>query len=43
MSRFQMLTDAQFDKIADLLPNPVGRPGRPLSDPRRTVFGTCFQ
>ena len=43
MSRFQMLTDAQFNRIADLIPNPAGRPGRPYSDPRRTIEGIIYR
>ena len=38
-----MLTGAQFDKIADLLPEPVGRLGRPFSDLRRTVEGIIYR
>jgi len=43
MWRFQMLTDSQFNLFADLLPQPTGRPGRPFSDPRRTVEGIFYR
>ena len=32
MSRFQMLSDAQWELIAPMLPTHTGRPGRPFSD-----------
>jgi transposase len=39
VSRFQMLSDAQWMLIADLLPVRTGRQGRPFSDARRMVEG----
>ena len=39
MSRFQVLSDAQWSLIEDLLPKPTGRQGRPFSDARRVVEG----
>ena len=37
MSRFQMLSDAQWSLIEPMLPRPTGRPGRKLPDGRRMV------
>ena len=35
MSRFQVLSDAQWSLIEGMLPRPTGRPGRKFSDARR--------
>ncbi|MEX8033200.1 IS5 family transposase [Microbacterium sp. 20-116] len=37
MSRFQLLSDAQWDLISGFLPGPTGRKGRPFSDARTMV------
>ena len=37
MSRFQMLSDAQWELIAPMLPTRTGRAGRPFSDARTIV------
>ncbi len=37
MSRFQMLSDAQWELIAPMLPTRTGRQGRPFSDARTMV------
>lgn len=43
MSRFQLLTDAQFNHIADLLPGPTGKRGRPFADPRVIIEGIIYR
>lgn len=39
MSRFQVLSDAQWSLIEEMLPRPTGREGRPFSDARSMVEG----
>ena len=43
MSRFEVLSDAQWSLIADLLPGPTGRPGRPFADARRMVEAIVYR
>lgn len=43
MSRFQLLSDAQWDLISALLPVRTGRRGRPFSDGRRMVEGIIYR
>ncbi len=43
MSRFVLLTDDQFAVIADLLPGPTGRKGRPFADARSMVEGITYR
>ncbi|MBL5972860.1 MAG: IS5 family transposase [Candidatus Leucobacter sulfamidivorax] len=43
MSRFQLLSDAQWTLIADLLPGPTGKKGRPFSDARQMVEGIIYR
>ena len=43
MSRFQLLSDDQWALIADLLPVPTGRRGRPFSDARVMVEGILYR
>ena len=43
MSRFQMLSDAQWSLIQDVLPRPTGRRGRPFSDARRMVEAIIYR
>jgi transposase len=43
MSRFQLLSDAQWDLIADLLPGRTGRKRRPFSDARSMVEGIVYR
>lgn len=43
VSRFVLLSDAQFALIADLLPGPTGRKGRPFSDARSMVEGIIYR
>ena len=43
MSRFQVLSDAQWAMIEDLLPKPTGRKGRPFSDARMIVEGIVYR
>ncbi|RLZ02552.1 IS5/IS1182 family transposase, partial [Kocuria tytonicola] len=42
MSRFQVLSDAQWSLIAQLLPRPTGKPGRKFSDARTMVEGIVY-
>ncbi|GAA1809827.1 hypothetical protein GCM10009713_19280 [Brevibacterium celere] len=42
-SRFQILTDTQWDLIAPLLPAPTGKRGRPFSDPRLMIEGIIYR
>ncbi|MFF0904978.1 UNVERIFIED_CONTAM: hypothetical protein RF653_14985 [Kocuria sp. CPCC 205316] len=39
MSRFQMLSDAQWSLIESMLPAPTGRKGRPLEQIFIRVYG----
>ncbi|RVW07096.1 IS5 family transposase [Prescottella agglutinans] len=43
MSRFQLLSDAQWSLIAGMLPRPTGRPGRKFSDARLMVEGIIYR
>lgn len=43
MSRFQLLSNAQCDLIADLLPRATGKKGRPFSDARTMVEGIVYR
>lgn len=43
MSRFVLLSDAQFALIADLLPGPTGRKGRPFADARTMIEGIVYR
>ena len=43
MSRFQMLSDAQWDLIGGFLPVPTGRKGRPFADARLMVEGIVYR
>lgn len=43
MSRFQLLSDAQWALIEDMLPRPTGRRGRPFQDARRMVEGIVYR
>ena len=43
MSRFQLLTDDQWELIADLMPGPTGRKGRPFADARTMVEGIIYR
>ena len=43
MSRFQLLSDAQWSLIAPFLPSSVGKPGRPFSDARTMVEGIIYR
>ncbi|WP_307485615.1 IS5 family transposase [Microbacterium trichothecenolyticum] len=43
MSRFQLLSDAQWDLIAGFLPGPTGRKGRPFSDARTMVEAIAYR
>lgn len=43
MSRFQVLSDEQWSMIADLLPKPTGRRGRPFADARLVVEGIIYR
>ncbi|WP_156144065.1 IS5 family transposase [Sinomonas humi] len=43
MSRFQLLSDAQWSLIEDLLPRPTGRKGRPFADARSMVEGIVYR
>jgi transposase len=43
MSRFEVLSDAQWSLIADLLPGPTGRPGRPFADARLMVEAIVYR
>jgi transposase len=43
MSRFQLLPDAQWELIADLLPRRTGRQGRPFADARPMVEGIIYR
>jgi putative transposase len=43
VSRFQFLSDAQWDLIADLLPVRTGKRGRPFSDAGSMVEGIIYR
>lgn len=43
MSRFQLLTDAQWSLIEDMLPRATGRKGRPFSDARLMVEAIAYR
>ncbi|MCV7732428.1 IS5 family transposase [Micrococcus luteus] len=43
MSRFQMLSDAQWELIAPMLPTRTGRAGRPFSDARTMVEAIIYR
>lgn len=43
MSRFQLLSDAQWSMIADMLPRPTGRKGRPFADARTMVEAIIYR
>lgn len=43
VSRRAVLTDAQWEQIAPLLPSDVGRPGRRFRDHRQVVEGIVFR
>ena len=43
MSRFQLLTDDQWELIADLMPGPTGKQGRPFADARMMVEGIIYR
>ena len=43
MSRFQVLSDAQWSLIEGMLPRPTGRPGRKFSDARTMVEGIVYR
>ncbi|WP_307383853.1 MULTISPECIES: IS5 family transposase [Microbacterium] len=43
MSRFQLLSDAQWSLIESMLPKPTGRPGRKFSDARSMLEGIIYR
>lgn len=43
MSRFQMLSDAQWSLIESMLPAPTGRKGRPFTDARTMVEAIIYR
>jgi transposase len=43
MSRFQVLSDAQWSLIENALPRPTGQKGRPFSDARRMVEAIVYR
>lgn len=43
MSRFQLLSDAQWSLIEGMLPRPTGRKGRPFSDARTMVEAIAYR
>lgn len=43
MPRFQVLSDAQWLLIAELLPRPTGKPGRKFSDARTMIEGIVYR
>ena len=43
VSRFQVLSDAQWSLIEEMLPRPTGRPGRRFSDARTMVEGIVYR
>ena len=43
MSRFEILSDAQWELIAPMLPTRTGRQGRPFSDARTMVEAIIYR
>lgn len=43
MSRLHMLSDAQWELIAPMLPTRTGRPGRPFSDARMMLEAIIYR
>ncbi len=43
MSRFQLLSDAQWAMISGFLPGPTGRKGRPFANARTMVEGIVYR
>ena len=43
MSRFQLLSDTQWDLISDLMPGPTGKKGRPFADSRMIIEGIIYR
>ena len=43
MSRFQVLSDAQWSLLEEMLPRPTGRRGRPFADARLMVEGIVYR
>jgi len=43
VSRFQLLSDAQWSLIESMLPKPTGRPGRQFSDARTVLEGIIYR
>ena len=43
MSRFQMLSDTQWELIAPMLPTRTGRAGRPFADARTMVEAIIYR
>lgn len=43
VSRFQLLSDAQWSLIEGMLPRPTGRKGRPFSDARTMLEGIIYR
>ncbi|MET3974819.1 transposase [Cellulosimicrobium sp. 4261] len=43
MSRFQVLTDDQWERIEPLLPSNAGKVGRPFGDHRTVVEGIAYR
>ena len=42
-SRYQLLSDAQWERISPLLPSNTGRRGHPFGDDRRVVEGIIYR
>ncbi|MGV9770290.1 transposase, partial [Microbacterium sp. NPDC003461] len=42
-SRYRVFTDAQWKRIAPLLPSNAGRRGHPFGDDRRVVEGIAYR
>lgn len=43
MTRFELLTDEEWDIIADFLPGPTGKKGRPFADARTMIEGIIYR
>ena len=43
MSRFQVLSDAQWSLIEDMLPRPTSRQGRPFADARKMIEAIVYR
>lgn len=43
MTRFQVLSDAQWSLLEEMLPRPTGRRGRPFADARLMVKGIVYR